>query len=189
MSLERAAIASLRAGDIGGLAALVERYQVQAVRTAYLIVRDRALAEDITQSAFIRAYERIGQFNLEAPFGPWFLRSVANDAIKAVERARRTLSFDTTSDSEAHEEVRTGEPADTTPGPAALVELAEDATALWAMLGRLPAKQRAVIVLRYFVGMTDAEIAEELDAPPATVRWRLFAARTRLRTWLGERPN
>ena len=100
MSLERAAIASLRAGDIGGLAALVERYQVQAVRTAYLIVRDRALAEDITQSAFIRAYERIGQFNLEAPFGPWFLRSVANDAIKAVERARRTLSFDTTSDTD-----------------------------------------------------------------------------------------
>jgi RNA polymerase sigma-70 factor (ECF subfamily) len=42
---------------------LVRQYQVQAVRTAYLIVRDRALAEDIVQAAFLRAYERISQFD------------------------------------------------------------------------------------------------------------------------------
>ena len=56
MSLERASIARLKAGDIGGLAALVDAYQVQAVRTAYLIVLDRSVAEDITQSAFVRAF-------------------------------------------------------------------------------------------------------------------------------------
>jgi DNA-directed RNA polymerase specialized sigma24 family protein len=46
-----------------------------------------------------------------------------------------------------------------------------------------------VIVLRYFVGLSDAEIARQVDAPPATVRWRLFAARNRLRTWLGARAE
>jgi RNA polymerase sigma-70 factor (ECF subfamily) len=188
MTLERASIARLKAGDIGGLAALVETFQLQAIRTAYLIVRDRPLAEDITQSAFIRAYVRIDQFDSEAPFGPWFLRSVANDAIKAVQRGRRTLSLDV--DVEAD-----GAPPTTTvlvdqsAGPAALLEEAEDAAAVWAMLGRLPAKQRAVIVLRYFGGLTDAEIAQHLDAPRATVRWRLFAARERMRTWLGARAD
>lgn len=53
---------------------------------------------------------------------------------------------------------------------------------LWEMLGRLPAKQRSVIVLRSFSGLTDAEIAQRLDVPGATVRWRLFAARKRMRS-------
>jgi len=48
---EQKAIARLKRGDIGGLEALVRKYQVQAVRTAYLITRDRALAEDIVQAA------------------------------------------------------------------------------------------------------------------------------------------
>ncbi len=181
MSVERASIARLKDGDIGGLAALVDAYQLQAIRTAYLIVRDRALAEDITQSAFIRAYERVAQFDSNAAFGPWFLRSVANDAIKAVQRGRRTDSLD--------RDVEEGGPAtiliDPAAGPEALFEQAEDATAVWAMLGRLPARQRAAVVLRYFVGLSDAEIADKLDTPSATVRWRLFAARAKLRAWLG----
>ena len=183
---ERAAIARMRSGDIAGLAALVETYQLKATRTAYLIVRDQALAEDITQSAFIRAYERIAQFDAAASFGPWFLRSVANDAIKAVERARRSVPFDDDVDERSS-------PADTlidpAQGPSALFEAAEDAEALWALLGRLPARQRAVTVLRYFDGLSDAEIADYLDTPAATVRWRLFAARSKLRIWLGARAE
>ena len=132
MSLEQTSIARLKAGDIGGLAALVDAYQVQAVRTAYLIVRDRSVAEDITQSAFVRAFERIHQFDAAAPFGPWFLRSVANDAIKAVERARRSESLDGDGDR------ATSAPAmvDQAAGPETLFEQAEDATAIWALLGR-----------------------------------------------------
>lgn len=189
MSLERASIARLKAGDIGGLAALVDAYQVQAVRTAYLIVRDRSVAEDITQSAFVRAFERIHQFDAAAPFGPWFLRSVAHDAIKAVNRARRHVSLDAALDGPDDAAPAPITLVDRAAGPAALFEQAEDAAAVWATLERLPADQRAVIVLRYFVGLSDAEIARQVDAPPATVRWRLFAARNRLRTWLGARPE
>jgi RNA polymerase sigma-70 factor (ECF subfamily) len=187
MSLDLVSVARLKAGDIGGLASLVEAYQIQAIRTAYLIVRDRQLAQDITQSAFIRAYERIDQFRSGAPFGPWFLRSVVNDALKAAERAHRTSSLDTGSDGEGVAPAM--ELVDKSPGPGALLEAAEDTAALWAMLGRLPAKQRAVIVLRYYVGLSDVEIASYLEAPPATVRWRLFAARNRLRALLGVRAD
>ncbi|HMA33873.1 MAG TPA: sigma factor, partial [Chloroflexia bacterium] len=86
---EAETIARLRRGDIGGLEGLVRCYQAQAVGAAFLVCRDAAQAEDIVQAAFIRAYERIGQFDAARPFGPWFLRSVVNDALKAVARRER----------------------------------------------------------------------------------------------------
>src|SRR3954452_14569352 len=81
---EREAIARLAGGDISGLELLVSRYQVQAVRAAYLVCRDSALAEDIVQSAFLRAYSHIDQFDPTRPFGPWFMKIVVNDALKAL---------------------------------------------------------------------------------------------------------
>jgi RNA polymerase sigma-70 factor (ECF subfamily) len=63
-----------------GLAPLVRRYQTHPLRAAQLVTRDRGLAEDVVQAAFLRAYERIGQFDAGRPFGPWFPRSVVNAA-------------------------------------------------------------------------------------------------------------
>jgi len=74
---------------------------------------------------------------------------------------------------------------DPAPGPQALLEAAEDADRVWGLLGRLPPRQRAVTVLRYYAGLSDSEIADLVDTPAATVRWRLFAARAKLRSWLG----
>jgi RNA polymerase sigma factor (sigma-70 family) len=90
---ERDAIERLRRGDIGGLETLVRRYQLQATRAAYLIVRDRQLAEDIVCDAFLRCTERIHQFHTDRSFGPWFLRAVVNDALKAANRRARQVSL------------------------------------------------------------------------------------------------
>ena len=90
---ERQAIARLQAGDIAALDTLVELFYVRAVRAAVLVTRDRPLAEDVVQAAFLRAYERRAQFDPARPFAPWFLRIVVNDAVKAVTR-RPTLSLD-----------------------------------------------------------------------------------------------
>ena len=75
---ERKAIERLKNGDIGGLEVLVRRHQVRAIRAAYLIVRDHALAEDVVQGAFVRVYERIGSFDERQPFNPWFMKVVVN---------------------------------------------------------------------------------------------------------------
>jgi RNA polymerase sigma-70 factor (ECF subfamily) len=179
---EQEAIARLKRGDIGGLEALVRKYQVQAVRTAYLIIRDRALAEDIVQAAFLRAYERINQFDAGRPFGPWFLRSVANDAIKAAARRERRVSLEAASEGE--ETSLADLLADPGPGPDDLVEAAEIRRTVWAALGKLPPTQRAAIVLRYYLDLSEAEMADELACPPGTVKWRLHTARKRLRTLL-----
>jgi len=179
---EQEAIARLKRGDIGGLEALVRRYQVQAVRTAYLITCDHALAEDIVQAAFLRACEHIGQFDAGRPFGPWFLRSVANDAVKAAARRERQVSLE--ADSEGEETSLADLLADPDPGPNDLVEAAEVRQTVWAALGKLPPAQRAAIVLRYYLDLSEAEMADELACPPGTVKWRLHAARKRLRRLL-----
>ena len=179
---EQKAIARLKRGDISGLEALVRKYQVQAVRAAYLIIRDRALAEDIVQAAFLRAYERIGQFDAGRPFGPWFLRSVVNDALKAAARRERQVSLEAST--EGGETSLAELLADPNPSPDELAEAAETRQAVWSALGKLPPSQRAVIVLRYYLGLSEAEMAGELACPPGTVKWRLHAARKSLRTLL-----
>lgn len=70
---ESRAIDRLRRGDVAGLEFLVRQYQIPALRAAYLITRDSALAQDVVQAAFLKAYERISQFDPNRPFGPWFL--------------------------------------------------------------------------------------------------------------------
>ena len=174
---DREAIASMKRGDIGGLAALVERYQLRAVRTAYLITQDRALAEDVVQATFLRAYERIESFDSTRPFAPWFLRSVANAAIQAARKQERQVSLGTEED-----DAKTAAwLLDGAPGPAEQLEQDELEAAVRAALDRLSPEQRATVVLRYYLGLNEAEIADTLDCPRGTVKWRLHTAHKRLR--------
>lgn len=179
---EQKAIAKLKEGNISGLKALVRKYQVQAVRTAYLITRDRPLAEDIVQAAFLRAYERIEQFDSGRPFGPWFLRSVANDALKAVTRDKHHLSLE--AERGRGDATLADFLADLDPGPEEVVEATQARQAVRDALDELPPEQRATIALYYYLDLSVAETAERLSCPPGTIKWRLHAARERLRRLL-----
>jgi RNA polymerase sigma-70 factor (ECF subfamily) len=176
---ERQAIARLKRGEVAGLEALVQAHQLRAVRAAYLIVRDRAAAEDLVQAAFLRAYDRIGQFDDSRPFGPWFLRSVVNDAVKAVGRQGRWVPLEGGS-ATAGPDLADALP-DPAPGPEALAEEAEQRQAVWRALGQLPAAERGAIVLRYYLGLSEREMSARLGRAPGTIKWRLNAARERLR--------
>lgn len=179
---ERQALARLRRGDIGGLETLVQLYGVKAVRTAYLITRDRAAAEDIVQVAFLRVHERIHQYHPERPFEPWFLRVVINDAVKAASRGQRQISIDANL---AESDLTLADILiDPTPEPADEFERQEIRAAVWDAMGQLTPKQRAVAVLRYYLGYGEAEMAEYLTLPAGTVKWRLHAARERLQQLL-----
>jgi RNA polymerase sigma-70 factor (ECF subfamily) len=175
---ERQALARLRRGDIGGLETLVQLYQVKATRTAFLITQDRALAEDVMQAAFLRVAERIHQFDPERPFEPWFLRVVINDAVKAASRSRRQVSMD--ADLDGSDLTLADILVDPAPDPADEAERLELQRAVWDAMAKLTPKQRAVAVLRYYLGYGEAEMAEYLTLPTGTVKWRLHAARERL---------
>ncbi|HLH22183.1 MAG TPA: sigma factor [Chloroflexota bacterium] len=86
---EREAVARLRQGDVSGLEPLARLYYPRALRTASLVTHDLAAAHDVTQAAFVKAYERIEQFDPRRPFGPWFLKSVLRDALKVATRRDR----------------------------------------------------------------------------------------------------
>jgi RNA polymerase sigma-70 factor, ECF subfamily len=179
------AIERMKQGDIDGLEGLVLRYQVEAVRAAFLISQDRELAEDIVQSAFLHAYERIQQFDESRAFGPWFQRIVVNSTLKALKRGARNVSldvqfrqeYDLLGDSAEHEpsvEERLEDKLDRY----------ETNEALSIAISQLPPEQRAALVMRYYLELSDTEISSRLDCTPGTVRWRLYRARERLRRLL-----
>lgn len=171
-----AAIQRLKRGDIEGLAALVERYQVRAVRAAYLITYDRALAEDVVQTAFVRIYERIAQFDDNRPFEPWFMRVVMNAALQAIKQRQRVLSLD----GNDYDTSFTDLIADDMPNPENAAEASEMREAVRDALAALSPDQRAVIVLRYYLEYSEQELAEEFNTPPGTIKWRLHTARKQL---------
>lgn len=174
------AIRRLKNGDIGGLDMLVTRYQVKAVRAAFLIVRDEQAAEDIAQETFIRVFERIRRFDESRPFGPYLLRSVVNAALDA---ARKSSKWEAV---EGGLESVEGllEQAITVEAQAGFNTLKRD---IRAALEKLSPRQRAAVVMRYYLEMSEKEMAESLNAAPGTVKWLLNAARERLRNLLGER--
>ena len=179
---EQQAILCLKYGDIAGLEFLVGLYQVRAVRTAYLITRDSQLAEDVVQEAFLQAYRSIRYFDQNRPFSPWFMRSVINAALKAAQKNSRQSSFNNSGKS-FEEMISEGTTVQEQ------VETNEFQGEVWAAMKSLNPRERVVVVQRYFLDMSERDMAEELETPPGTVKWLLHAARERLRSLLSERAS
>jgi len=174
---DQEAVAKLQAHDIDGLEILVRRYHTQAMQSAYLIVGDWALAEDVAQSAFVNAYERIGTFDNSRLFAPWFLRTVVNIALK-VSAGRRDLSLD------AHTERSGLDVPAPEPGVIEILEAAETRQEVLTAIYKLSPGQRAAVVMKYYLDLSDADSAVKLDVPAGTIRRRLHDARKRLRQLL-----
>lgn len=174
------AITRLKQGNIAGLAVLVQKYQVEAVHTALLIIHDRDLAEDIAQEAFLQAYRKISQFDDRRPFSPWFFRIVINTALKTANRQKREISLKEPEDGNFLAEWL----IDPGSGPEALAETAELRETVWRALEQLTPDQRAVVVLRYFLDKNESEMIHDLNRPLTTIKWWLYAARQRLRKQL-----
>jgi RNA polymerase sigma-70 factor, ECF subfamily len=171
------AVRRLKRGEIDGLEVLVARHQLRGGRTAYLVTQDAALAEDVVQETFLRIFQRIRSFDETRLFEPYLMRSVVNASLDAVRKLKRETHFDGDSD----EVERLMSRAVSVEAQAESDQLQEQ---VLAAIGKLPPRQRAVIAQRYYLEMSEAEMAQELDAPPGTVKWLLNAARTRLRVLL-----
>jgi RNA polymerase sigma-70 factor (ECF subfamily) len=175
------AIQRLKEGDIGGLEYLVMHHQAKAVRAAFLITHDETLAEDVVQDTFLRIYHYIKYFDPARPFEPYLLRSVINAALNVAQKAR-PLSME--GDLEQVEGLLS---------QAASVESELEYMQLkqriLAALAELEPRQRAVVIQRYYLEMSEKEMADALEAPPGTVKWLLNTARARLHHLLGSERN
>jgi RNA polymerase sigma factor (sigma-70 family) len=173
---EAALVERARGGDTSAYATLLRTHEAVAFRTAVLITGSAADAEDCAQEAFVKAYRALARFRNGAPFRPWLLRIVANEA-----RNRRR-------------------------GEGRLAQLAERAAAneldweaasaeaealagaerrhLYQSIDALPAEARIAVICRFFLGLSTDETAAVLGVRRGAAKMRLARALERLRAYL-----
>jgi RNA polymerase sigma factor (sigma-70 family) len=167
---------AIAAGDDGALGALYDRFGRVAYGVALRILRDRALAEDAVQEAFLAVWRSADSYRRErAKPSTWILTLVHRRAVDLVRREGR----------------RRGEPLDEAPEATDAsvpeeAELRSRRAAVQAALRQLPADQRQALELAYYGGYTQSELAERLGVPLGTIKSRMFAGLTRLRELVPE---
>jgi RNA polymerase sigma factor (sigma-70 family) len=163
-----------RRGDVEAYEQLVQRYQGLASRVAYLVARDAADAEDAAQEAFVKAFYALDRFRKGAAFKPWLLRIVTNEALNRRRSAGRRAGLAL----RAAEEPVSGDAA---PSPETAALELEKRRTLLAALESLAEPDRLVVTYRYFLDLSEAEMAAALGVPRGTVKSRLSRALVKLR--------
>lgn len=179
MLTELEAVRRAKENDLSGLRVLVELHQQESIRLVVLIVQDRQLAEDIVSDSFLIAFERMEQFDENRQFFPWFRRVLVNNALKRINRRKRLMSLDTLTQKESIE-MNVLIRLTSLPNPSDIVEETELKALVRGAIDSLSPKQRIVIVLRYYYGLSESEIAETLSIPHGTVKSRASAGIGRL---------
>ena len=171
-SSEAEALVRARNGDAAAFGLLVQSHQEAAFRAAYLILRDTQAAEDIAQDGFVRAYRQLYRFREEDPFRPWLLRIVTNLALNETRRRKRGLAM----------LERFGRLVPRlAPGPERIAAASEQSQDVADAINRLPDDDRVILYLRYFLELSEAEMAQAIGKPAGTVKSRLHRAGRRLR--------
>ena len=156
---------------------LVTRYATPAVNLATRMVRDREVAEDLAQEAFIRAFERLSTYDQERRFVSWFFQILHNVAIDYLRRKRPPMvSFDELEEI-GHPAV---DPSSKKLSPDVQAEQAELARAVEAALNLVRPEYREVVILRYREDLSVQEIAGIMSLPLGTVKTYLYRARKEL---------
>ena len=169
---EAALVERARRGDQAAYEALVRAHQDIAFRTACLLAGSPADAEEAAQEAFVKAWRALARFRAGAPFRPWLLTIVANEARNRRRAAGRRSALALRA---------AAEPVAPVPLPEASALAGAERRELAQALSRLGADHREVIVLRYLLDLSEAECAAALGCRPGTVKSRLSRALSHLR--------
>jgi RNA polymerase sigma-70 factor (ECF subfamily) len=164
-----------RQGDHAAFENLIRNYQAMIHSLVYRMTGSLADADDLSQETFIRTFQQLESFRGESKFSSWLCRVAINACLNWRQRERRRA--------EVHERWAGESVAGVTPAEAEET-LDENTRQVQAALSRLPAKQRAAIILTVYEEMNHAEAARALGCSEATVSWRVFAARAKLKRWL-----
>ena len=168
---EAALVARAASGDGEAYAELVRPHERVAFRVAVAITGWSADAQEAVQNAHVKAYRSLGRFRRGAPFRPWLLRIVVNEAHNVRRSERRHLRL----------AVRAAErEAPAAPSADEAVATREEVETVLHALRQLSEADRLVVALRYFAELPDREAAELAGTSPGTYRVRLLRARRRL---------
>lgn len=169
---DRADIHAALRGDEAAYARLVRRYEQMIGQYMWRFTRDRGVCEELVHDVFVEAYFSLRRFRGEAPFEHW-LRKIATRVgyrywkRRAKERARPEVSLDAM--------------AVEAPGPADAIDPGWAAEAMHAALAELPPRDRLVLTLRFFEGLSVADAAQAAGWSQAMVKVQTYRARSKLR--------
>ena len=177
---EDQAVMRCQHGERDAFRYLVERYQDIVFGTAFNMTRNRALAEELAQEAFLSAWRGIRSFRRGRPFKPWLMRILVNTVM--AHRRRRAVETTPIEGSEVEEEADAERPEN-------VAESRSEQQALQSAIGELSPDHRQVVVLRYFAEMTVPELARTAGLTEGTVKSRLYRAHQALRQQLAGAPQ
>ena len=158
-------------GDEHAFEILVVRYQGPIYNAVYRMVHDRDDASDLTQSAFLKAFQQLARFDPQYKFFSWLYRIAINETLNHVKRRTRQEPLD-------------GETASPAPDPESAVVGSDVGRHVHEALMKLTPEYRAVLVLRHFHDCSYEDMALILQIPEKTVKSWLFSARRQLRELL-----
>lgn len=158
-----------RRGSQSAFGELVTRYERRLIRVILQFVKSQELAEDLAQEAFLKAYQRLGQFDTARRFGPWLFRIGVNQTLDYLRRRKRRGWWTLFSERATE---RAPDPA--VADPRQQLDLEQEVA---AVLEKIPENYRVVLILRELQNFSTSEIAAILERKEATVRWRLAEAR------------
>jgi RNA polymerase sigma-70 factor (ECF subfamily) len=176
---DRQLIAAAKSGSQDAYRDLVERYQRPVFALVVRIVRDRALAEDVAQEAFIKAFQALGTFEIQRKFSSWLFKIAHNSAIDALRR-KRVATVPLESPHEEGPDLLDSLPGPESDSPEAVLAGRDVARALSQALGELRPDYRSAVELRFIQGLTYEEISEIMQIPLGTVKTHLHRARKAL---------
>jgi RNA polymerase sigma factor (sigma-70 family) len=176
---DEALVAGLATGDQGAATAFVRRFQARVFGLAVTMVGDRAVAEEIAQEAFTRAWRHAAAYDARrGRVATWLLSITRNLSIDHL-RAKRTEPLDPDAIGEAEQAVWAT-------ASRSAAEQGGETEELRAALSELPAEQRRALLLAALFGFTAREVGEIEDAPLGTAKTRIRSALIKLREQLEE---
>jgi RNA polymerase sigma-70 factor, ECF subfamily len=173
-------------GDTAAFEALMRRHNRMLFRTARAILRDDAEAEDALQEGYLQAYQAIGSWRSEAKLSTWFARIIANESLMRLRKRTRRAAI-VPLQASAAERLNEIPDTDMDKTPERAAQRSEMRRLLEAQIDALPDDYRTVFMLRAVEEMSVEETAAVLQIPQATVRSRLFRARSLLREALASK--
>lgn len=156
-------------GEKQAFAVLVKRYEKPVLAVALNVLDDHHLAADVSQEAFVKAYEHLRRLRRPQAFGPWLLKIARRRALLLARRKPNEVRLETTMAGKIND---------------CDGRLNEDKQKLLSAIVRLPKSEKQVVMLRYFSDNTVNDVAEILDRSVGTVTKQLSRARFQLRTML-----
>ena len=176
-----ALVACAVAGDVHAFETLIRKYDRQIFRIAQHITQNREDAEDVVQDAFLKAYEKLDQFQGNSKFYTWLVRIAVNESLMRLRKRRTGKMVSIDEDIETDEGSVPRDLADWSPNPEQNYSQAELAKILRKTIQGLPPGFRVVFVLRDVDGLSTEETAEMLGLSVPAVKSRLLRARLQLR--------